>query len=85
MSESYHTSRMRETCTSGSQEGRGETVIGICLSIRPPRLLDREKIRIMEPNEITAQVVDAAFKIHTQLGPGLLETVYEVTLAHEAS
>ena len=23
MSESYHTSRMRETCTSGSQEGRG--------------------------------------------------------------
>jgi hypothetical protein len=41
MSESYHTSRMRETCTSGSQEGRGETVIGICLSIRPPRLLDR--------------------------------------------
>jgi len=44
MSESYHTSRMRETCTSGSQEGRGETVIGICLSIRPPRLLDREPV-----------------------------------------
>ena len=43
MSESYHTSRMRETCTSGSQEGRGETVIGICLSIRPPRLLDRDQ------------------------------------------
>ena len=41
MSESYHTSRMREICTSGSQEGRGETVIGpVCLSIRPPRLLD---------------------------------------------
>ena len=37
----------------------------------------------MEPNEITAQVVDAAFRIHAQLGPGLLETVYEVTLAHE--
>jgi GxxExxY protein len=43
----------------------------------------REKIRSMEPNEITAQIVDAAYKIHTQLGPGLLETVYEVTLAHE--
>jgi GxxExxY protein len=43
----------------------------------------RERIRIMEPNEITAQIVDAAYKIHTQLGPGLLETVYEVTLAHE--
>jgi GxxExxY protein len=37
----------------------------------------------MEPNEITAQIVDAAYQIHTQLGPGLLETVYEVTLAHE--
>ena len=37
----------------------------------------------MEPNEITAQIVDAAYKIHTQLGPGLLETVYEVALAHE--
>ena len=32
---------------------------------------------------VTAQIVDAAYKIHTQLGPGLLETVYEVTLAHE--
>jgi hypothetical protein len=28
MSESFHTSRMREICTSGSQEGGGETVIG---------------------------------------------------------
>ena len=37
----------------------------------------------MEPNEISAQIVDAAFKIHTQLGPGLLETVYEVSVAHE--
>ncbi|HXR07713.1 MAG TPA: GxxExxY protein, partial [Candidatus Acidoferrum sp.] len=37
----------------------------------------------MKPNEITAQVVDAAYRIHTQLGPGLLETVYEVALAFE--
>jgi iron complex transport system substrate-binding protein len=37
----------------------------------------------MAPNEITGQIVDAAYKIHLQLGPGLLETVYEVTLAHE--
>ena len=28
----------------------------------------RETIRIIPPNEITAQVVDAACKIHTQLG-----------------
>lgn len=43
----------------------------------------RETLWIMEPNEITAQIVDAAYRIHTQLGPGLLETVYEVALAHE--
>jgi len=34
-------------------------------------------------NEIAKQVVDAAYQIHTRLGPGLLESVYEVVLAHE--
>ena len=29
------------------------------------------------------QVVDAAMKVHTVLGPGLLESAYEVCLAHE--
>ena len=37
----------------------------------------------MNENEIATVVVDTAYKIHTKLGPGLLETVYEVTLAHE--
>ncbi len=36
----------------------------------------------MRENEISGAVVDAAFQIHSQLGPGLLETVYEVLLAH---
>jgi len=34
-------------------------------------------------NEIAREVVDAAFYIHKALGPGLLETVYEVVLARE--
>jgi GxxExxY protein len=29
------------------------------------------------------EIVDAAYRIHVALGPGLLETVYEVLLAHE--
>ncbi len=37
----------------------------------------------MTENEISKQIVDAAFKIHTRLGPGLLESVYEATLAYE--
>jgi GxxExxY protein len=34
-------------------------------------------------NEIAKQIVDAAYRIHTSLGPGLLESVYEVVLAFE--
>ena len=37
----------------------------------------------MTENEIAKIVVDAAFKIHTKLGPGLFESVYEVILAYE--
>jgi GxxExxY protein len=37
----------------------------------------------MTKNEIAKQVLDCAFVVHTKLGPGLLESVYEVVLAHE--
>ena len=37
----------------------------------------------MTENEIAKEVVDAAYRIHTELGPGLLETVYEVALVYE--
>jgi GxxExxY protein len=37
----------------------------------------------MNENEISKKVLDAAFVVHTKLGPGLLESVYEVVLAHE--
>ena len=35
--------------------------------------------------EIVAQIVDAAFKVHKTLGPGLLESVYETCMCHELS
>ena len=34
-------------------------------------------------NEIAKHIVDAAFRIHTSLGPGLLESVYEAVMAQE--
>jgi GxxExxY protein len=34
-------------------------------------------------NEIARQILDAAFAVHSKLGPGLLESVYEVVLAYE--
>jgi GxxExxY protein len=36
-------------------------------------------------NEVATQIVDAAYRMHTSLGPGLLESVYEVVLAYEQS
>jgi GxxExxY protein len=35
----------------------------------------------MRENDIAREIVDAAFHLHCELGPGLLESVYEVLLA----
>lgn len=37
----------------------------------------------MTENEISKHIISSAIKIHRELGPGLLESVYEATLAHE--
>jgi GxxExxY protein len=37
----------------------------------------------MTENELAHEIVDAAYRIHTELGPGLLESVYSLTLAWE--
>ena len=34
-------------------------------------------------NDVAKQIVDAAYQVHTHLGPGLLESVYEAVLAYE--
>jgi GxxExxY protein len=34
-------------------------------------------------NEISAEIVDAAYRIHTTLAPGLLESVYSIILTHD--
>ena len=37
----------------------------------------------MNENEIGKEIVNAAYQIHVELGPGLLESVYEIVLAEE--
>ena len=39
----------------------------------------------MAPNEITEKIIGCAIKVHRTLGPGLLESTYEVCLVHELS
>ena len=36
-----------------------------------------------ELNALSGKAIDAAYKVHTVLGPGLLESVYEQCLRHE--
>jgi GxxExxY protein len=42
-----------------------------------------ESVRLSEINVRSGQVVDAAMKVHSALGPGLLESAYEACLAYE--
>ena len=37
----------------------------------------------MEINDISGAVVDSAIKVHSLLGPGLLESAYQYCLVHE--
>ena len=37
----------------------------------------------MQDEELTRQVIGCAMRVHTVLGPGYLESVYEHALAHE--
>ncbi len=37
----------------------------------------------MEINEVTHEIIDSAYKVHSALGPGLLESAYKKCLAYE--
>jgi GxxExxY protein len=37
----------------------------------------------MEPNDVATVIVDAAIKVHRVLGPGLLESAYQLCFAYE--
>ena len=47
------------------------------------RLSETLKKAAMTENAIAQEIVDTAFRIHTTLGPGLLESVYPTVLAYE--
>ncbi len=37
----------------------------------------------MNHSQISGQIIDAAMRVHSQLGPGLLESTYEACIIHE--
>lgn len=37
----------------------------------------------MEINQITHEILNSAYKVHTKLGPGLLESAYQACLVYE--
>ncbi len=67
-----------------------DRVVSFHTEVRPkgePRNNEVTKI-LTEPilddvNQVSGMIVDGAFRVHSRLGLGLLESVYEVCLAHE--
>jgi GxxExxY protein len=53
------------------------------LASRKDAKAQRKDFLMLKENKIAKLVVDAAYHVHTTLGPGLLESVYEIVLAHE--
>lgn len=45
--------------------------------------MDEATLTALRQDNVTANIVDAALRIHRDLGPGLLESVYESILARE--
>ena len=44
---------------------------------------DLEKTNYMQLNDITHEILDSAYKVHSALGPGLLESAYQACLVYE--
>ena len=41
------------------------------------------KTKTMQLNDITHEILDSAYKVHSILGPGLLESAYQACLVYE--
>jgi GxxExxY protein len=47
------------------------------------QFLERSQYQTMRENDLARVVVDVAYQIHRELGPGLLESVYQAVMFHE--
>jgi GxxExxY protein len=49
----------------------------------PPRHQGTKESVPAETDRVARRIVNSAFRVHSTLGPGLLESVYEACLEHE--
>ena len=66
----------KDLSPQGSQRNTGE----ICYAIDMASPVRSHSVRV---NEITGAIVNSAMKVHSLLGPGLLESAYQACLAQE--
>jgi|SRR5215831_7601312 len=77
-----------ESTAEGAEERRGK-ILMIRVPLRPSASSAVEYLSIWSHmtvqriNQISGEIIDAAMKVHTALGPGLLESAYEGCLKHE--
>jgi GxxExxY protein len=62
---------------------RGSVEVVEVILAKAPRTPSSPRRTTVREDEIGEQIVDVAVQIHRRVGVGLLETVYEVILAHE--
>ena len=68
-------------CLKILKAGREKRFINHATKTQSHKMVD---FKLSEKEEwLAKEIVDCAFKVHKQLGPGLLEKVYEVCFCHE--
>jgi hypothetical protein len=64
-------------------QGSGQSIFHIRVPCPAHPAASAAPKNVCSARRIAKIIVDSAFKIHTTLGPGLFESVYERILAHE--
>lgn len=89
IAENRRTLESHVACCMGRPEECPPVPLHLCGRTRKNRLAQRrggaETALQMKENDIGTRVLEAAIHVHRELGPGLLESVYEVILARELS
>lgn len=76
-------------CSASGREFEGKASLTLYCDPVPKNTMNHQDTKTprepipKETDEVASKIVDAAFAVHKALGPGLLESVYEVCLLHE--